>query len=278
MPTFIKIFLITLISFSAFTKIAIAADCQLNKDNFQKNETVEVFCWDLPDCDKAEMYVSIYCHDYCSLPEEFYKDSGFINVKDNLDGHACAQKHSFNTPNKYNQATCYIYVRAKDGTNQEIKNSTPIIDPHADSSMQFTVIAACVSGPTPTPGPSPTPAPLPTTKPPIDPSCNSNGLDYLPSTFFSDGQGIRTALGCIPYYPLGIVGWVLIYIVPLGGGIGFLMLLAGTFGVMTSAGNPEKLQKAQQLITSAIAGMLFIIFGVYLLNLIGVQIFKIPGL
>jgi hypothetical protein len=46
---------------------------------------------------------------------------------------------------------------------------------------------------------------------------------------------------------------------------------------MTSQGNPEKVQAAREQLTSAIVGLLFIIFSLAILTIIGVDILKLPG-
>jgi hypothetical protein len=62
-----------------------------------------------------------------------------------------------------------------------------------------------------------------------------------------------------------------------GGGIAFLLILFSGFQTMMSAGNPEKLHEAKELMTAAISGLLLIIFSVFLLKLIGVDILQLPG-
>jgi len=49
------------------------------------------------------------------------------------------------------------------------------------------------------------------------------------------------------------------------------MLYAG-FMVMTASGNPERLKAGQELLTSAIAGLILLIFSVFILRFIGVDI------
>ncbi|PIS09233.1 hypothetical protein COT75_02605 [Candidatus Beckwithbacteria bacterium CG10_big_fil_rev_8_21_14_0_10_34_10] len=90
-------------------------------------------------------------------------------------------------------------------------------------------------------------------------------------------KGIETAFGCFPTDPAAIIDWILRYSLMLSGGIGFLVMLVASFMVMTSAGDPEKLKAGQELLGSAIIGILFIAFSLFILRFIGASILKIPG-
>ena len=48
--------------------------------------------------------------------------------------------------------------------------------------------------------------------------------------------------------------------------------------VTTSAGIPDKLNQGKEIISSAVAGLVFIILAIFLMQLIGVQILVLPGL
>ncbi|KKQ23223.1 MAG: hypothetical protein US40_C0016G0011 [Candidatus Roizmanbacteria bacterium GW2011_GWC2_37_13] len=63
----------------------------------------------------------------------------------------------------------------------------------------------------------------------------------------------------------------------LAGGFALLCIIYAAFMMQSSQGNPEKLKKAQEMITSCIMGLMLIIFSVFILRLIGVNILKIPG-
>jgi len=90
---------------------------------------------------------------------------------------------------------------------------------------------------------------------------------------------INTALGCIPIdTPANFVSWLLPNMIKIVGGVAFLLMLYGGFVIITSSGNPEKIKAGQETITSAVAGLLFAIFSLFLLRLIGVEILKIPGI
>lgn len=87
------------------------------------------------------------------------------------------------------------------------------------------------------------------------------------------GNGIETALGCISTEgPTSLVVFLLRLALGIGGGIAFLLMLFGVFQIITSAGSPERLKAGQELITSALIGLMMIIFSIFLLQLIGVQI------
>ncbi len=92
----------------------------------------------------------------------------------------------------------------------------------------------------------------------------------------ANGKGAWTAFGCIKTDPGVFVGEVLRIGIGVGGGIAFLLILFGGFQILTSAGNPEQLAAGRELVTSAITGLLLIIFSVFLLRLIGVNILGIP--
>lgn len=96
----------------------------------------------------------------------------------------------------------------------------------------------------------------------------------------NDTKGINTALGCISYDATsgGFVSSLLTIVIGLGGGVALLLILYGVFIVTSSAGIPEKLKSGNEIITSAVAGLLFIIMAIFLMNLIGIKILALPGL
>lgn len=89
--------------------------------------------------------------------------------------------------------------------------------------------------------------------------------------------GINSALGCIPTDPAQFIQGLLRLATGIGGGIALLLMIFGAFQMMTSAGNPESLKNGSAQFTNAIVGLLFIIFSVLLLQIIGVNILNIPG-
>lgn len=67
------------------------------------------------------------------------------------------------------------------------------------------------------------------------------------------------------------------YSTGIGGVIAFILIVIGGFQIILSAGNPDRIKAGKEMITSAIAGLLLIIFAVFILRLIGYDILKIPG-
>ncbi len=94
---------------------------------------------------------------------------------------------------------------------------------------------------------------------------------------YSPNPGTWTAIGCIPSDPQGFIKTFLGFAIGIAGGIAFLLILFGGFQIMTSAGNPEKLNAGRELVGAAISGLLLIIFSLFLLRLIGYNILQIPG-
>jgi hypothetical protein len=91
-----------------------------------------------------------------------------------------------------------------------------------------------------------------------------------------DSNSIDTAIGCVPVLgPNGqtdFLSFILKWAVGVGGGIAFLLILYGGFMVMSSGGNPERLKAGQELLTSAISGLILLIFSVFILKFIGIDI------
>lgn len=89
--------------------------------------------------------------------------------------------------------------------------------------------------------------------------------------------GIQTAIGCVPTEPTQFILAVSRLATGMGGGIALLLMIVGAFKMITSAGNPDSVKAGSEQITSAIIGLLFIIFAVLLLKVIGVDILALPG-
>lgn len=94
---------------------------------------------------------------------------------------------------------------------------------------------------------------------------------------FGAGGCIQTAIGCINPSPGGLFAKFFSIGIGIAGGIAFLLIVFGGFQIITSAGNPERLNEGKEIVTSAIAGLLMIIFSVFLLKIIGVNILGLPG-
>ncbi len=89
-------------------------------------------------------------------------------------------------------------------------------------------------------------------------------------------EAINTAIGCIPFGdPSGFAGFFLGWGVGVGGGIAFLLIVYAGFMIMSSSGNPERLKAGQELLTSALGGLIMLIFSVFILRIIGVNILGI---
>lgn len=89
--------------------------------------------------------------------------------------------------------------------------------------------------------------------------------------------GLATAVGCVPTQPVGLVRALLQLMLSIGGGIAFLIMLMGVFQMITSAGNADSLKAGTDRLTSAIIGILFLVFSILILQIIGFGILNIPG-
>ena len=96
-------------------------------------------------------------------------------------------------------------------------------------------------------------------------------------TCANDG-GVFSGIGCIKTDSKKFIEETVFRLgIGLAGGLALLCIIYAAFMMQSSQGNPEKLKKAQETITSCIMGLMLIIFSVFILKLIGVDILKIPG-
>lgn len=86
---------------------------------------------------------------------------------------------------------------------------------------------------------------------------------------------VDTPIGCIPTAPGAFAQWILGVGIELGIIVATLLIIIGGFQVVSSTGDPERLADAKSRITAAIAGLLFILFSVIILRIIGVEIIGI---
>lgn len=88
---------------------------------------------------------------------------------------------------------------------------------------------------------------------------------------------VETELGCIPTDPVGFV--TKFYGIGLGiiGGVAILFIIYGSYLLMTSQGNPQQTANGRSYIIYAIVGLLFAIFGYVLMQVVLVNVLKVPG-
>ncbi len=105
------------------------------------------------------------------------------------------------------------------------------------------------------------------------------GSEQTICTNCSKGGGIYTGIGCIP---LDLGNFISSFILSIGIALAtiaaFGCIIYSAFVLQTSQGNPERIKKARQYLTSCITGLIIIIFSVFILRLIGVTILNIPFL
>lgn len=139
--------------------------------------------------------------------------------------------------------------------------------PSAECRNGFCYSDPPASGPPPTPTPGsitpgvPTNTPVPT----INPLCPGD-------------RAINTAIGCIPITDKNsFAAFILRWALGIGGGIATILIIISGYLIISSTGNPRRIQAGKELLTAAITGLLLIIFSAFILRIIGINILQIPG-
>lgn len=105
-----------------------------------------------------------------------------------------------------------------------------------------------------------------------------NSVEFESCETCFETEGVWTALGCIPYgNTTSMVNVFMTIGLGLAGMVIVLMVLGGSFLLSTSQGDPKRVEEARGMISSAVMGLLFVIFSITILRFIGVRILQIPG-
>jgi len=101
------------------------------------------------------------------------------------------------------------------------------------------------------------------------------GPGNIPTSIRTDK--IYTAIGCIPLGDAqSFIVFILRWALGIAGGIAFLLTVFASFQIITSSGNPEKIQAAKELLVSAIGGLILLILSFFILDLIGIDLLRLP--
>lgn len=93
---------------------------------------------------------------------------------------------------------------------------------------------------------------------------------------FAAGE-IYTDFGCFPGDPIGFAQKFYGVGLAFVAGIALLALIIGGYSIMTSRGEPQKVNAGKSWIFYAIAGLLLAIFGYVFIEVVVVDILKVPG-
>ncbi len=122
------------------------------------------------------------------------------------------------------------------------------------------------------------PAPTPTVPPAPTPPC----LEWKDGACIKVGtslfQGGDKDKGNIATEPAQFITRIFTIILGFAGGIALLLIIFAGYKIIMSKGKPEAIQQGREQLTSAIVGLIFIIFSFIILQLVFVDILKIPGI
>jgi hypothetical protein len=110
-----------------------------------------------------------------------------------------------------------------------------------------------------------------------DPVACSTTAPVQPISLCQNGTSCPTALGDLPTALPDLLTKIFSIALSLAGIIALGLIITAGYRLMLSQGNPEQVKGAREQLTAAIIGLLFIIFSLVILQVIGVNILSIPG-
>ena len=91
-------------------------------------------------------------------------------------------------------------------------------------------------------------------------------------------NNINTAIGCIPVSDSQkLAEFWLRWGLGIAGGIALILIVYSGYLMMTSQGDPHRLESGKELLTAALMGLVLLVFGAFILRFIGVDILQITG-
>jgi hypothetical protein len=110
------------------------------------------------------------------------------------------------------------------------------------------------------------------------------GLPFPPSPPCAEGAfkngkcgAVPTAFGNLSTDPEGFIKSMFALLLSLSGGIALLLIMKSGYLIMTANGKPEAIQSGRDQLIAAIVGLIFLIFSFVILQVIGVEILKLPS-
>jgi hypothetical protein len=88
---------------------------------------------------------------------------------------------------------------------------------------------------------------------------------------------ISTDIGCIPNTPAGFTQKFFNAGMGMIGGFALLGMIYGTILIITSRGDSVQVKRGKKIFTSSILGMALVVFSVFFVKLIAVNILHLPG-
>ena len=89
--------------------------------------------------------------------------------------------------------------------------------------------------------------------------------------------GVKTAIGCIPTSDFReTIIFVLKWAYGVTAGVVVVMIILTGYALLTSAGNPDKLNGAKENIVSIFSGVIMVVFSLIILRIVGVDILGLP--
>lgn len=188
----------------------------------------------------------------------------------------CAAAGSSNemncTSKAYNSGTSKSTFKCSKTNDVCIKNTTTIdIDPERNSANEFlagvkcaakdsaAAKAASVGGPKDFPQPA---------APPCKDDVSKVGVTCTK---------VVTAFGDVGTQPGAFITRLFSILLAASGAIAILLIMRAGYRIMTARGNPEGIKEGREQLVAAIVGLMFLVFSFVLLQVIGVDLLRLPN-